>query len=417
MFSSCRSFGFPKKKRTIMHYHHIRESLFFIPPILALFVVFSQVSLGQVLQETAPSSETMSWSTERDLLVMFEKTDDRVALAEFIVSKCIANTPSQSTTVRIDGLRIAGFVLDREGHSTSARQAFEAILGLTTNDRWLAEAHRMLGKFAFGDGLFADALQSFQFSATHALQEDPNGIFITTQSSLSEVCATASALGQHQICLDYALIGLSLPDPASGAGISGPFYYWAYVGAKGLQDFGLAGEYLDDLLEHYPEYGEDNLFLGLKPMLLMEQHELRGETLDNPSQALLDTISDVLSNEKYYLMPSRAEIAERFASFLDKHNQSEVAAAVADFVFSTTTDAASGESDAFLLQAVGRAQAELALRNAIRKKDRLNDHAGSLQTISLLLESGLPLSVELQDRAKSLYAEINQQPYEPVLVP
>ncbi len=336
--------------------------------------------------------------------------------AELIMTQCVENEPERPIPARIDGLRIAGSVLFRDGSLAGAKEAFSAIVGLTNEPRWLAESHRMLGQIAFGNGLFQDALAAFESSVTNALLDDPNGDFLSTQSSLSQACATACLLGQHQVALDHALTGIDLfPHPGPTSDPSGPFYYWAYLASKGLHDTAAAADYLDTLLDRHPDYGDDDLFLGLKPMLLLDRHHLRGEGWNNPTQPFLDTVSTILSDEKYRLMPTRANVAERFASFLESNGQAQIAAEIADYAVKSAANAAAADPtlDAALLNALGRANAELALENVKRKLHRLHNPESSAQSVSRLLESGLPVPPEIQAAARAKYFEATRQEYQP----
>lgn len=316
---------------------------------------------------------------------------------------CAAGDPGRSDEARIQDLRMTGHALVRDGQSAEARAAFRMVLGLTEDARWLAEAHRMLGQIAFGLGDFDEALQAFRLSVTHALIEDPDGRFMTTASSISQACAVAGLLERHGIALDYARIGLGLernPEP-------GPFYHSAYLASKGLGDTEAAAGYLDELLERRPDYGMDELFMGLGPRMLVERHVLRGEGWEHPSPEFMRTLRAIVSDERYVLMPVRAEIAEQYANLLDKRGDSDAAARMADSVVRTAGEAAGVHTeDVFLLESLGRACAELALQNALRKRDRLDDDAGAMRTITLLLESGLPLSEEVEGRARGLAREL-----------
>ena len=104
-------------------------------PLLTCFALAQTTgSDSGSLNQTTPIALTPKWSDERDLTLLFENSNDRIALARLIISECI-NNASLTDLARIDGFRIAGHICYRDGAPEDATLAFTELNEFTTIPR------------------------------------------------------------------------------------------------------------------------------------------------------------------------------------------------------------------------------------------------------------------------------------------
>ncbi len=289
--------------------------LFVQPP------TFAQPKSGESnLNISTLKAVSAKWTNERDLSLLFEQTDNRILLAEYIISECI-NSNTLSELARVDGLRIAGHICYRDGSYENAKTAFSALRDLDSSPRWNSEALRMLAQLSMNDPDLDITIGFFNDALDFALQDDPNGDFLSTKSLLNTLCSLNSATGNHNGALETALVGIDLFSSPNTQREKAQFIYWAYLANKNLGDHPGALYNLNDLLENHPEFQADNDIHGIPPLLRIDQFILRGQGWERPSEDFIYEILDICYDPEYQLMPSRLLILEKFGKLLERNDQ------------------------------------------------------------------------------------------------
>lgn len=329
-------------------------------------------------------------------------------LADYIIQRCLENE-ELSEQSRIDGLRIAGFTCYRDGDLVRAVSAFEPILGMTGNDRWLGEANRVLAQIKASRGQLQEALAQFETAWTHSIAEDPDGQYITTRSVLSQICMLTDLLGQHQKGLEYALLGISLYEESTLLpGIVAPYVYWAYRSMKGEGDAVGASEFLEELLDGHPEFGCDDAFIGLRPILMIDLHKLNGRDWQNPSKDFMDTAISILNDERFTMMPSRLHVAGEFCDMLERMGQHTAAVQTRERVYHQVNEGLTLDPDIDVVHKgalLDRSQ-YLLYRNAMTLHAHFGDHQAALDVIDTLRSAQEPLTPMVSSLVDGLETEL-----------
>lgn len=362
------------------------------------------------LNTTTQVAMTLKWKDARDLSVQLNNSNDRITLARIVISQCITDNTLPDLT-RIDGLRIAGHICYQAESNADAYVAFSFLRYFSDHPRWKAESLRMLAQLSMDDGDLLATRELFKEAWTHALLDDPSGIYASTKSILSAVCNLASMTDDHQGALDYALQGVALYSTPDTHYVKARYLYWAYQANKDLEENEAALLNLNDLLTNHPEYLENrNNFMGLPPMLRMDAFHLQGIDWTNPSADYIHEVLDIVSDPAYMFMPSRLSIVQRFTKYLE-NNANQLPAIELRTNFRNELEdelITNTEIDPFLKETLYHYTSLLALDNAslfIKRKDFVSATA----ILESLLNSEYELSDVIIDQATELNTNLNQQ--------
>ena len=354
------------------------------------------------LNISTPVPITAKWVDERDLTLLFDQSDNRILLAEYIISECVNNS-TLSTLTRADGLRIAGHICYRDGSYENANNAFSALRDLDASPRWNSEAYRMLAQLSMDESDINITIDLFTQAWNFALQDDPDGLFLSTKSLFNTLCSLNSAIGNHEIALETAQVGIALYSKPNTQREKAQFIYWAYKANKNLGDNAGALFNLNDLLDNHPDFQANNNILGIPPLLRVDQFALQNQAWDHPSEDFVNTVIDICYNPDYLYMPSRLIVLENFGKLLEKNEQYDAVLHIRSTLrneLASQLDTNNSIEQLLKSDLQGRL-ARLALDDA-KLQLELGDPVSAVATLTEITNSQNALPQEILDQASSL---------------
>ncbi len=333
---------------------------------------------------------------------MLNKTDDRVLLASLIIQECISNS-TLTEQARVDGLRIAGHACFSENSMDNALDAFEALGTVASSPRWLCESHRMQAQIHESRGEIELALTHYNAARIQAEIDDPNGVYATTQSILNRLCILYERNGDFDELLNIALSSITLYPAENQTKEQAIFLYWAYKANKLLGINSLALDHLTTLLERRPDFGNDQPFLGVPPLLRLEVHELQGRGWSKPSEDFINDTIDVLYNPDYFYMPSRLDIAKQFGAMLEDFGKYDSAIHIRSNLRTELVNAIENNSDidTFLKNSLHHRATELGLDDA-KLQLKTGDPVSAVSTLAEITNSQFVLPQDTLDQIAAL---------------
>ncbi|MEZ6241743.1 MAG: hypothetical protein R3B57_01745 [Phycisphaerales bacterium] len=264
---------------------------------------------------SAPKAQTPYWESVRDLLVLFEQSDDRKALAIIVRDASLAGSGLSQTQVR-DGLRISGHVLYSDGALTESQQAFAAMALAAQDDQTQAESHRMLAQIALREGDAQTAFDHYATSYNHYMLLRQAGAPNLARVVVGPLIESARVAGHDQLALQYADEAIDEFENDPVANVRARSLMKAGDIALELGDTVAAEAYYDELLQTYPEFGITDSDWGLQPAVRMRLMKAKGFDILHCNKEAMQEAVQILGDERYRGMPSWASIGENLAHCL-----------------------------------------------------------------------------------------------------
>lgn len=363
-------------------------------------------------------SITLSWESERDLLVMLDEADDRIVLANAIVAASLGNA-GLSGRQRYDGLRVAGSSLFHDKQFASAADAFEQAVLHTGMAHEKAEmtAAAAEAKAAMGHAHAGEALAGFVLAADLYLACDLSSLKpASVESVFRRLVTIAHDQEQYSTALTYANHAITLADAGPlASGDRGYFRYTAAFSADKAGDKTRAVRLYDDFVTAHPEYLNSQPILGLMVHARVRRELANGSSWDTPDQTLIDTVMGILRDPAYTLMPARCNYTEKLASSWDRRFATDAAAALRSELAKRTYPVLSqldenDPNDVLLGELLWRELAVSQLNGAYSLYERMDEPDRALEFLARVTSPSAYASADLVQEAERLASVISGTP-------
>jgi tetratricopeptide (TPR) repeat protein len=377
--------------------------------LLGLFtgVCFAQTSDQESRDQSIPESLTAQWTTSRDLFVLLDEADNRVALANAILNAARDN-PDFTVVQRTDGLRVAGHALYGESEFDRSAEAFEALIALEGAEaREKSSAWRMLGqiRWSLGD------LNASHIAYTQAYEMEKHWFETGQPSSLdllvsmhAYVAARVAKVDEALAVLDHAVAGFA-GTPGIGGNFVPRFIEQAGEIAEQAGRIPLALDYYAMALEDYPEYGLDEPFMSTRATLRMKLHELNGRDITGCNQAAMEEAWDIIRDPAYKLMPMRHSYARAIAKCLEKQGGRDAASHLRSMILDEIAEELPSLTNPVHIHAFQQSEAQTKIDEAQLQTEleKFNDATTLLNEVITDWETIHPL---MADRAREVLSAI-----------
>jgi len=294
--------------------------LLLAPPIFAQ----TQPTPTQLRDMGTPKPATPTWQNQRDLIVLMDNAQDRVALAHQIMSLSLDTNTNLTTQQRYDGLSIAGHTLWSEGLPEDSLTCFNGAIALNIDDARTADSARMKAQSLLPLNRFTEAVDAYQLCYTISKNMLNRGEF-TDMIPLIMIpyIETAHAAGNTTLALqlvdevlqDYSTYGddgneiraITLDD-----------------GARTALDAGMnlrAKNNLTTLLNDFPDYGTE--FPGDRINLEMDLLKADGHTLENSDPQAVQRAMELINDQRFFGMPVWAGKISQLTDILDQNQSTD----------------------------------------------------------------------------------------------
>ncbi len=295
-------------------------------------------NLGPADPSTVVDPETIAWDDEHDLIVLLSDSSNRVAIANAIV-QVSSSSGTLSNEQRYDGLRMAGTSLFHDGEFSSAVAALELAAAYTSSNYDKAEVLAAAAEAHLrGTDDRAATIQKFKTAVDLYKQSDPaEASPFALEGAFRQLVNLAAQEGDFESSLQAALDAIALSGTLTAGNLDLGFY--KYSGARAAQELGnnlQARTLYTQFLAEFPEYLNQQYRLGVVPHAKIQLAIVNGSSWEHPDEALIEAVLEVLRNPDYFLMPVRANYAEKLARSFDKVRAREAAAALRSELAKTT---------------------------------------------------------------------------------
>lgn len=268
-------------------------------------------------QLTTPKPKTPTWQNERDLIVLFENSQDRKALALQIMSICLDVNSNLTSQQRHDGLNISGHTLWTEGLLVESATCFNGIISLNISDDDTADAYRMIGQchFILGDYVAAKAA----YIACHTLSkqlEAIHGYNNLADLVVAMLIRSAYKSGDHTTAIQYT--DLVVSDASIQQDTLMHSLRTGSQAALADENTVKAQEYLNTLLNNFPSYGLE--YPGDRVNVELDLLRAQGFSPDSIDPEAVVVLNSIVQNQSYYGLPTWTGAVERLARVLDFDN-------------------------------------------------------------------------------------------------
>ncbi len=291
--------------------------------ILLLPVSYALIAQPTVFDRdnATPKPETPAWETERDLIVLFEDSDDRVALARLVMSSSLDITHPLTPQQRYDGLSIAGHTLFREGEIQDVIECFSGVIALNISDDASADAARMKAQSYFLLGDYAQAVNAYQLADSISRQIEADTGFHDLYRLIITQYLTAAQMDDN-FDLVYSLVDEILNNytkyESNGGNIRAQVLEIGARSARKEGNNGKAATYLTTLLRDFPDYGV--AFPGPRAKLQMDLIEAQGFSFENKDPEAVEAAMNIVMDDRYYGMPIWSYYVDISARLLDEND-------------------------------------------------------------------------------------------------
>ncbi len=268
-------------------------------------------------QLSTPKPKTPTWQTERDLIVLFENSQDHKALALQIMSICLNINANLTAQQRHDGFNISGHTLWTEGLLSEASTCFSGIISLNISDDDTADAYRMKGQCHFMLGDYAAAQSAYVACHTLSKQlEATHGYNNLADLVVAMLIRSAYKSGDHKTAIQYT--DLVLSDASIQQDTLMHSLRSGSQAALADNNSVKAQQYLNTLLNSFPSYGLD--FPGDRVNVELDLLRAQGYEPDSVEPEAIAAMNSIVQNQSYYGLPTWTGAVERLARVLDYDN-------------------------------------------------------------------------------------------------
>lgn len=333
-------------------------------------VFFAQPTVFDRDQAT-PKPETPAWETERDLIVLFESSDDRVALALLVMNASLNANNTLIPQHRYDGLRIAGHTLYREGEYAHSATCFNGVIALDISDDATADAARMKAQSLVSIRQFDQAVDAYQLCDMLSRQiETVNGFHDLYRHTIMPYLQAAESAQNYDIAVSLIDEILQHHQKYQTTDADDVRTYALETGARMARKLGLnnqAANYLTTLLQDFPDYGLS--FPGPRAKLQMDLVEAQGFSFEDKDPEAIEAAMNIVKDERFYGMPIWSYYVDLSARLLDENDAIQDANKLrlwaVDQLDMKHGSLPAGDPNTLLLQtAIRRSQADLLYRTA-----------------------------------------------------
>ncbi len=293
------------------------NKLFKLAALGALLLPNPSVLIAQTTQNpnlTTPKPITPVWENERDLIVLFDNSEDRVTLALQVMNLSLDLNNSLTPLQRFDGLSIAGHTLWSSAKYDSVIACFDGVIALNISNDATADAARMKAQAHFFKGEYQQAtdayLMCYNISKQLEAQQGHNNLADLVISMLIQSARRAS---NYDIAIQFADIALS--DNTLRTDARQNSLRTGAQAALEIENNERAETYLTALLSEYPTFGMD--FPGDRVNVEMDLVLSQGHSFDSKDPQAILAISDIVQNEEYFGMPTWAGAVSKLATMLE----------------------------------------------------------------------------------------------------
>jgi len=280
----------------------------------------TEASPAEIRDMGTPKPATPTWENERDLIVLLENAQDRVALAQQVMAISLTINNTLSPQQRFDGLTIAGHTFWTEAMFDSAISCFDGAIALNIDDLRTADSARMKAQSLNGLARYSEAVDAYQlcYAVSHDILS--RGEF-TNMIGLIMVpyIGTAHAAGDTTLALE--LVDEVLQNYTTYGNGNEIRSMALDEGARTALDANLnqqAELYLTTLLNDYPDFGTE--FPGLRVNLEMNLIKAQGFTLENQDSVAIAGVMDIIKDDRFFGMPIWAWHISQLTNILDKND-------------------------------------------------------------------------------------------------
>jgi len=294
----------------------------------ALGIILLPLSYVAIAQPTVfdrdnatPKPVTPVWETERDLIVLFENSSDRIALALAIMNISLDINTSLTNQQRFDGLHIAGHTLYREGEPEYSMTCFNGIIALNISDDSVADAARTKAQALVLLGRDDEAMDAYQLCDMLSRQiEVQEGYHDLYRLTILNYLQAAEQSGDHATV--FSLVDEILLNPQEYQQDEVDSRIFALeAGARIAKRAGIndqAAAYLTTLLDLFPDYG--TAFPGPRVKIQMDLVEAQGFSLANKDPEAVEAAMEIAMDEQYFGMPIWSYYVDTSARILDEND-------------------------------------------------------------------------------------------------
>jgi len=283
--------------------------------LVASHTVYAQPTVTERDQRT-PEPMTPVWKAERDLVVLLENSDDRIALSKLIRDRSLDAAAPLTDQQRFDGLFIAGQTLWREAMYADCLTCFDGIIDLDFSEYRTIDAYRMKAQCHFFLNQFAESTHAYLMCYNLSKSLEANVPGSSMHTLIANMLAT-SAIYQGDPELAYQIADEFVADPQSFNAADELLYT---VGQKAYRDgdFEAADHYLTLLLDHFPDFGTEAP--GVRVLIKIRQYKARGLSVEDYDPAALETVLDLVADEHYQGMMMWGHAVNELALVFDAVN-------------------------------------------------------------------------------------------------
>ena len=274
---------------------------------------------------TTPKPATPIWETQRDLIVMFDNSDDRVALALQIKAISLDISNGLTTQQRFDGLSIAGHTLWSAAKYEDAAACFGGVMGLDVSDDAIADAARMKGQCHFFNGQYQQAtdayLECYNLSNQIEANEGYNSLSHLVIVMLIDSARKAENFALSMQITDDALADTNLRESARTQALRK-----GALAALAAGNNPKAQIYLTTLLDEYPDFGLDDI--GSRVNVEMDLIKANGYSIEDKDPEAVDALAALVQDPRYIGLSCWTSPVEQLAKLLGKIDKTEEANAM-----------------------------------------------------------------------------------------